>query len=215
MKHKLISIILFLTFAYVAPLLSNISLLTNPYIICLIISAIVLIITQPSISIEDLKKQNSNDKFSAMGILAGYLMTEIVSVIEWAYYKEQYHEFNFDLMTVIGILMIAGGTIFRVRSIQTLGKFFTAAVQTQENQKIIDKGAYKVIRHPSYLGAYIAFTGTAVILHAYTGIIFSVIVMLAAYRYRIKVEEETLLRSFGNEYGNYQKSTKKLIPFIY
>lgn len=215
MKHKLISIILFVTLAYVVPLSGNPSLLLSSSIIFLIISAVILIITQPSISIDDLREQNSNDKFSAMGILAGYLMTEIVSVTEWAFYREQYHEFNFDLMTVIGILMILGGTIFRVWSIQTLGKFFTSAVQTQENQIIINKGAYKVIRHPSYLGAYIAFTGTAVLLHAYIGIIFSLTVMLAAYRYRIRVEEETLVRNFGDEYENYQRRTKKLVPYIY
>jgi protein-S-isoprenylcysteine O-methyltransferase Ste14 len=171
--------------------------------------------TQPSLSIADLRKQNQNDRFSAVAILGGFLLTQIFSVIEWAYYRKTYHEFSFDLMTGIGLFLIIGGTLFRVWSIRSLGKYFTAAVQTQENQKIITNGAYKLIRHPSYSGAYIAFIGSSVLLHANIGIIVSAIVMLTAYWYRIKVEEETLVRKFGDEYGNYQKQTKKLLPFVY
>ncbi len=38
---------------------------------------------------------------------------------------------------------------------------------------------------------------------------------LAASLYRISIEEDALLENFGNEYFEYAKSTKRLIPKVY
>lgn len=143
------------------------------------------------------------------------MLSQIISVVEWAYYRESFHIFKIDSFTSLGLVLLVGGTTFRIWCIRTLGKYFTSTVQTQTNQKVITLGAYSVIRHPSYLGAYLAIVGSAVLLHAYFGIIFSTLIMLAAYWYRIKVEEETLVREFGEEYKLYQARTKKLFPYIW
>ena len=33
--------------------------------------------------------------------------------------------------------------------------------------------------------------------------------------YKIRLEEELLIREFGDEYIEYRKHTKKLIPYVY
>jgi protein-S-isoprenylcysteine O-methyltransferase Ste14 len=33
--------------------------------------------------------------------------------------------------------------------------------------------------------------------------------------YRTKIEEKMLIEKFGDEYRDYMKKTKKLIPFVY
>jgi protein-S-isoprenylcysteine O-methyltransferase Ste14 len=45
----------------------------------------------------------------------------------------------------------------------------------------------------------------------------SVIVLLGNMflLFRIPIEEEMLLNEFGEEYEDYRKKTKKLIPYIY
>jgi len=37
----------------------------------------------------------------------------------------------------------------------------------------------------------------------------------ACYLFRIRNEERMLVEAFGEEYKKYQKTTKKLIPYIY
>lgn len=54
-------------------------------------------------------------------------------------------EFNIGM-----ILMISGG-LLRVWSYRTLDKFFTFELSVSEEQKIIDKWPYALVRHPSYL----------------------------------------------------------------
>jgi protein-S-isoprenylcysteine O-methyltransferase Ste14 len=110
---------------------------------------------------------------------------------------------------------MAGGTIFRVWCIRTLGKFFTATVKTQKEQHVITSGAYRVVRHPSYSGAYIAAIGSTVFMHTWVALAVTVVVLFIAYYIRINAEEETLVREFGDEYREYRKRTWKLVPYIY
>jgi protein-S-isoprenylcysteine O-methyltransferase Ste14 len=58
------------------------------------------------------------------------------------------------------------------------------------------------------LGPYIAFRSIILLI----GTVISYIPLMKA---RIKLEEETLIGTFGDEYRNYIKRTKKLISFIY
>jgi len=38
---------------------------------------------------------------------------------------------------------------------------------------------------------------------------------IPCFLYRIKIEENTLLEKFGNEYREYMKIIKKIVPYIY
>jgi protein-S-isoprenylcysteine O-methyltransferase Ste14 len=85
----------------------------------------------------------------------------------------------------------------------------------QHDQKIIQTGPYSLVRHPSYLGAYTAIIGCSLLLQTTISLIMSAFIMLAAYLYRIHVEEKTLMDEFGTDYRQYQEKTARLIPFLY
>jgi protein-S-isoprenylcysteine O-methyltransferase Ste14 len=215
MKNKIITIALFILLAFILPLTANMLLLFTLQIGVLVVLAAVLLLTQPVLSIKETNQTKNSDKLSVLVILGACLFLQVFSVMEWAYFREHHHQFALDAFTSTGLILIIGGTAFRVWCIRTLGKFFTATVQTQTNQRIVKTGAYSVVRHPSYLGFYLAILGNAVFLHAYVGIMVTAVVMFGAYYYRIKVEEETLVKEFGEEYKTYQTETKKLFPFLY
>jgi len=214
MKSKIISIVVFVGLSYLIPLVGNSRLLFTPQVIILIFIAIVLFMTQPPFTLEDTQKNKTEDKLSVIGILLGCMLCQVFSVVEWAYFQDT-PSFKLNYLTGLGLGLLLGGTVFRVWCIQTLGKYFTATVQTQNQQRIITQGAYQIVRHPSYLGAYLAIVGSSVLLQAFYGIVVSVVIMFAAYFYRIKVEEEALVKTFGREYLEYQQRTKRMIPFIY
>lgn len=214
MSKKITMLATFILLAYLLPLAGKLHLATSPQIGLLMLFCSILFLTQPPITIRESKVKYHSDRFSVWVILAGSLITQVFSVIEWAYFKKD-HNLNFDALTILALTFSSLGTVLRIWSIQTLGKYFTSTVQIQQHQQIIVKGAYSIVRHPSYLGAYIVIASTALILHSYAGFIFSLIVMFFAYYYRIKQEEAALLREFGKDYSRYQKRTKKLFPFIW
>lgn len=112
-------------------------------------------------------------------------------------------------------MFIVIGLIFRVWAIRQLGNHFTATVQILDGHQLITSGPYQLIRHPSYLGAFMAFVGIGLLLNAFWGGIVSGTAMSTAYYFRIIAEEKTLIQYFGSDYLKYKEQTKMLIPCVW
>jgi protein-S-isoprenylcysteine O-methyltransferase Ste14 len=115
----------------------------------------------------------------------------------------------------IGMALFVIGFISRIHSLLTLKQYFTYSVAKVENHKIIETGLYKFIRHPGYLGQLIIFIGISTSISNWLSILVMMIPITLGYLYRIKVEERFMLEQLGEDYLNYQKRTKRLIPMIY
>ena len=81
--------------------------------------------------------------------------------------------------------------------------------------RLVRKGPYRLVRHPSYLGAFMATLGCAILLQSWLGLFLAAAMMLLAYSIRIKVEEEALVKAFGEQYVAFQQEAKKMIPFVW
>jgi len=115
----------------------------------------------------------------------------------------------------IGIIIIVLGLFLRYWSINILGKYFRTTVEVEESQKIVEKGPYKFIRHPSYSGIILFCIGYGLAVQNWLSLIIAISLPTIALLYRIKIEEEALVKGIGTDYEAYQKKTKKLIPGIW
>jgi protein-S-isoprenylcysteine O-methyltransferase len=116
---------------------------------------------------------------------------------------------------IFGLALLVAGIVIRSVAIAQLGRFHTPIVAIQVGHRVVDTGLYRHVRHPSYLGACIAFFGFGLGLGSWLGAVFLVGVTLLAYAYRIHVEERALLESLGDQYAAYRKRTCRLIPGVY
>lgn len=71
------------------------------------------------------------------------------------------------------------------------------------------------MRHPSYAFSLLTFVGLAIVLNNYISAIVLLIPVFVMFLRRINIEEEVLIEQFGQDYIDYMKKTKRLIPFIY
>lgn len=71
-------------------------------------------------------------------------------------------------------------------------------------------GLYKWIRHPLYLGWFLAFwaTPTMTAAHLFFAVVTTVYILLA-----IQWEERDLVAALGEDYANYRKRVPMVIPF--
>ncbi len=189
------------------------ALLLHYKTITLIIAAFCIWLTQPAFSIKETKENREDDKFSILLILVAASASIVSANIEWANNYPAY-ESN-TAITIAGFCMIVLGVFIRVWAIRTLGKYFTATVVLQEKQTLITSGPYKIVRHPSYLGAFLAIVGCAVFLNAYISIVVAALLMGASYVVRIRAEEKALVQYFGNDYLEFSKKTRRLFPLIW
>ncbi|WP_336686830.1 isoprenylcysteine carboxylmethyltransferase family protein [Chryseobacterium bernardetii] len=115
----------------------------------------------------------------------------------------------------VGEMFILMGIIFRFIIIRSLGKYFTVDVTIKEDHQIKKEGFYKYLRHPSYAFSLLTSLGLGLYLNNWLSLILAFVPPFLAFAYRIKIEEQALIEQFGEEYIEYRKTTKKLIPFIY
>ena len=116
---------------------------------------------------------------------------------------------------LVGFLLFLGGLIWRWYSIGYLGRYFTVDVSILAEHKLIDSGPYRYIRHPTYTGALLAFFGLGFCLGNWLSILFMTVPIIAAFLWRIRIEERALTDALGEEYRAYTQRTKRLIPFVY
>jgi protein-S-isoprenylcysteine O-methyltransferase Ste14 len=118
------------------------------------------------------------------------------------------------LVNVAGLGLFLIGVYMRVVAMRTLDKFFLTDLRTLQNHRLIKHGVYKYIRHPAYLGTSLFSIGIPLIFSSLWGFLL-MLALFPSYLYRIRLEESVLLEKFGDEYREYQKKTKRIIPFIY
>lgn len=114
-----------------------------------------------------------------------------------------------------GLILIIAGVVVRFTAIRTLGKFFTVNLAIDNEHRLIDKGFYKYIRHPSYTGSLISFLGLAVYLNNWISLPVILTPIISVFIFRINIEEKLLMQQPGLNYGEYINRTKRLIPFVY
>lgn len=120
-----------------------------------------------------------------------------------------------EFLSGFGIGFIIVGLIIRWLSILQLGKSFTVDVAITDSSQLITDGMYERIRHPSYSGLLAVVLGFAITMGSILSFFVFTIPVISAIIYRISIEEELLRREFGDEYNNYIKKTRKIIPGIY
>ena len=93
-------------------------------------------------------------------------------------------------------------------------QFSTIFLNINNDHQLITNGLFQYVRHPLYSGVIIKFLGFGLFSSSIYGSFFITIGLIFLIP-RIRIEEGMLIKEFKDEYKAYQKTTKKLIPFIY
>ena len=144
-----------------------------------------------------------------LSITIGYLLSFSIAATKMG------RIYHWNLLFAAGLIVITIGLLIRISSIRQLQQYFTYSVTKVENHELIEKGFYKVIRHPGYLGQLIIFIGISIALSNWLSVIVMFFPILIGYINRIRVEEKFMIEQMGDKYFGYQKRTKKLLPKIY
>jgi protein-S-isoprenylcysteine O-methyltransferase Ste14 len=118
------------------------------------------------------------------------------------------------LLFGIGIFLMLAGVAFRWYSIRVLGQYFSVVIAIQRGQRVIESGPYGYLRHPGYSGALLTILGLGLVFGNWLAVLVLLLFASLGYRYRILLEEQMLVDALGDEYRQYMKHTKRIIPFV-
>lgn len=200
---------------YIFPLIDVWELLFETPMIAVISGVLLLLISQPRFSAQEAKSQQESDQNSIYKIQFAAFIGQFMSVLEWRFRVVAAHVEPSVFLFWCGLVFLVGGLALRIWAIRVLGVYFSSVVKIQTDHRLIQRGPYLWIRHPSYLGAFLALLGCMMILQAYYSLVFGGIALLWAYYYRILAEETVLEETLGPTYTQYQDRTYRLFPFIW
>jgi protein-S-isoprenylcysteine O-methyltransferase Ste14 len=114
-----------------------------------------------------------------------------------------------------GMASIVCGSLLRRHCFRMLGASFTGAVIVRPDQAVIERGAYRYVRHPSYTAGALMFLGIGLALANGLGLLAQMGLVTAGYWYRVVVEERALAATIGEPYRSYRRRTKRFVPFMF
>jgi protein-S-isoprenylcysteine O-methyltransferase Ste14 len=113
----------------------------------------------------------------------------------------------------IGAFLCLSGLLFAVWARLILGRNWSGVVTLKEGHELIERGPYRVVRHPIYTGILAMFAGTAIAM-GYFGGFLGLLLVFVSFWLKLKREEDLMLKHFPDKYAAYRRRVKRIIPFL-
>lgn len=145
--------------------------------------------------------------------LIGSALVIYLPLITGGWFAKSFYRNN-PLVNSMSVLLCMTGVSLAIWARYTLGKNWSGRVMVQQEHRLTQEGPYRLIRHPIYSGVLLAMMGTAMLLGFFFSFIYLILSVFGLLR-KSKQEEELLISQFPNQYPEYQKRTKILIPYVF
>ena len=154
---------------------------------------------------ENEKKQSTVVKLSGLTFLVGFVVAGLNFRFGW---------FMLPMAVVkvaIGIFLLS---YLIYAEVLRENKYLSRTIEVSENQQVVDKGLYRIVRHPMYTATVFLFLSMPLILGSVLSfLVFSAYPFIIARR--IILEEKLLLEELNGYYEYTQRVKYRLIPFIW
>ena len=190
---------------------------TGQFIILCYIILLVYWFAKASKVKRDIKKRNlwwwRIPPFAMLGIIfvslkIGGHLSQYIVVILWPSAGTNF------MIGIIADIVCLTGLIVALWARTTLSGNWNAGATLKEDHELIKRGPYSLVRHPIYSGILLMFFSIAIWYGRIAGFAFFASCFLAYWLKAIN-EEDLMMQHFPNEYPEYKKNVKALIPFVF
>ena len=175
------------------------------------IVGIVIFLKSPELLKRRLNAKEEQDEQKIV-LLASGIMFLLAFVLAGLNFRFGWHKLPTAVIIIASIVFLLAYIMYG--EVLRENEYLSRTVEVSDNQKVVDTGLYGLVRHPMYTSTIFLFLSMPLVL----GSIFSFIVMLAypiIIIYRIRNEEEVLVKELIG-YKEYKEKVKyKLIPYIW
>ena len=177
----------------------------------MLIAGIIMMIKNPKLLERRLKAKEPKKEQRIVILLSG-LMFITGFIIAGLNYKFHWTSLPNSIIIIASIIFLISYILYA--EVLRENQYLSRTIEVEKNQKVIDKGLYKIVRHPMYAITLFLFLSIPLIL----GSILSFIIFLnypIIINIRIKNEEEVLEKELVG-YKQYKQQVKyKIIPLIW
>ena len=152
-----------------------------------------------------LKRKIPIDEF--FGVTTAFAAYQIGFVLLGAWQPE-----SLNILDFLGVLLFIIGSYFNTYSEIQRNRFKN---DPNNKGKLYTQGLFKYAKHINYFGDVCWVTGWAIITHNLWAGIVPIMLTLGFIFFGIPELSSYLEKKYGDDYQDWSKGTRKLIPFIY
>lgn len=155
------------------------------------------------------QRPQERGRFS-LSLLVGPFIVSGLAVAVWLWMQPHVS----PALYIAGMLLFGAGFAGRAAGVRALGRAFSVFVDPAPAEGLRTRGVYSVIRHPLYAFHLLEMLGFLLIRPNWVSLLAIVPVVLSV-AWRIAEEERMLLARYGDEYREYVKRTRRVVPFLW
>jgi protein-S-isoprenylcysteine O-methyltransferase Ste14 len=106
------------------------------------------------------------------------------------------------------------GLAFTLWARLTLGENWSARVTLKADHELIQRGPYSLVRHPIYTGLFAMALGS-VLLIGRVGSLVGYLFFIVGFVVKAGREEALMMQQFPEQYADYRRRTRRVVPFIW
>jgi protein-S-isoprenylcysteine O-methyltransferase Ste14 len=116
-------------------------------------------------------------------------------------------------LSVLATSLVVLGAAFAIWARLTIGTNWSGTITLKEDHELIVRGPYRLVRHPIYTGL-IAMGLGSVLMFAQPVYLLEFAFVTPLLLMRIPVEERLMTETFPDQYPDYRRRVKAIIPFV-
>ena len=120
---------------------------------------------------------------------------------------------RFAAVEILGAFMCAFGVGFAIWARHVLARSWNAPVTLNEDHALVQAGPYAIVRHPIYFGFLVAVVGMVLVLGEVRALVF--LFGIEAFLKKMGHEESILRATFPDQYPEYERRVKRLLPHVW
>ena len=175
------------------------------------VAGIVMMIKNPDLlksrldAKEERKEQDTVVKLSGLVFVVGFVLSGLGLRFGWYTLPKT--------VTYIGAALFLVAYILYAEVLRE-NTYLSRTIKVQENQKVVDRGLYGIVRHPMYSATLLLFLSMPIVLGSvYSFAVFLLYPLIISKRIK---DEEKLLEQELDGYKEYKQKVKyRLIPFVW
>ncbi len=119
-----------------------------------------------------------------------------------------------DLVGVgLGLVLALIGGLTALAGVMSLGTNLAAVPYPREDAALVEKGAFRFVRHPIYSGIILGSFGWGLLTNSLFALLLAMVLFIF-FDLKSRREEQWLSEKYA-DYTAYQARVRKLIPLIY
>ena len=117
-----------------------------------------------------------------------------------------------------GLLAVcaAVGSVWLITlAVKTLGKEWSLTARLVEGHKLATSGPYAIVRHPIYTGMLGMLVATGLAISDWLALLVALFIFFVGTTIRVRSEEKLLREAFGEQFENYARNVRAIVPGLY